>query len=110
MSTRPSLAAASRTVTGKKVASLRREGLLPAVVYGHGTASEPVTVDAHEFDQLRRFRSRKSDLLVHRLAKVGTRNRLARHGLIFQSIASAKRSPAPPAPEPIVRAGAGQRP
>jgi large subunit ribosomal protein L25 len=54
MPDRPRLAAASRTVTGKKVATLRREGMLPAVVYGHGTASEPVTVDAHEFDLLRR--------------------------------------------------------
>ena len=54
MPNRPSLAAASRTVTGKKVARLRNEGLLPAVVYGHGTVSEPVTVDAHEFDLLRR--------------------------------------------------------
>jgi large subunit ribosomal protein L25 len=54
MSDRPSLAAASRTVTGKKVARLRREGHLPAVVYGHGAASEPLTLDAHEFDLLRR--------------------------------------------------------
>jgi len=54
MSARPRLAAASRTVTGKKVATLRRAGQLPAVVYGHGTESEPVTVDAHEFDLLRR--------------------------------------------------------
>jgi large subunit ribosomal protein L25 len=54
MSDRPSLAAASRTVTGKKVARLRREGQLPAVVYGHGAASEPLTLDAHEFDLLRR--------------------------------------------------------
>ncbi len=54
MPDRPRLAAASRTVTGKKVATLRRAGQLPAVVYGHGTDSEPVTVDAHEFDLLRR--------------------------------------------------------
>jgi large subunit ribosomal protein L25 len=54
MSDRPSLAAESRTVTGKKVAGLRRDGRLPAVVFGHGTESEPVTVDAHEFDLLRR--------------------------------------------------------
>jgi len=54
MPDRPRLAAASRTVTGKKVARLRLEGRLPAVVYGHGTASEPVTVDSHEFDLLRR--------------------------------------------------------
>jgi large subunit ribosomal protein L25 len=54
MSDRPRLAAASRTVTGKKVAVLRRGGQLPAVVYGHGTDSEPVSVDSHEFDLLRR--------------------------------------------------------
>jgi large subunit ribosomal protein L25 len=54
MSDRPRLAAASRSVTGKAVAELRRNGQLPAVVYGHGTASEPVTLDAHEFDVLRR--------------------------------------------------------
>jgi large subunit ribosomal protein L25 len=54
MPDRPRLAADSRTVTGKKVAGLRREGRLPAVVYGHGTASESVSVDAHEFDLLNR--------------------------------------------------------
>jgi large subunit ribosomal protein L25 len=54
MSARPSLAAASRSVTGKAVAQLRRQGQLPAVVYGHGTASETLTLDAHDFDQLRR--------------------------------------------------------
>ncbi len=54
MSDRPRLAAVSRTVTGKKVATLRRAGQLPAVVFGHGTDSEAVTVDAHEFDLLRR--------------------------------------------------------
>lgn len=54
MSDRPRLAAASRSVTGKAVARLRREGRLPAVVFGHGTDSEPVTLDAHDFDQLRR--------------------------------------------------------
>jgi large subunit ribosomal protein L25 len=53
-STRPSLAAAHRDVTGKKVSHLRKAGKLPAVVYGHGVASTNVTVDAHEFEQLRR--------------------------------------------------------
>ena len=51
---RLSLAAAPRTVIGKKVATLRRSGQLPAVVYGHGFSSENVTIDAHEFDLLRR--------------------------------------------------------
>lgn len=51
---RPKLAASSRTVTGKKVAYLRRDGKLPAVVYGRGVPSDNVSVDAHAFEQLRR--------------------------------------------------------
>ncbi len=51
---RLSLAAAPRAVVGKKVATLRRNGQLPAVVYGHGFSSENVSIDAHEFDLLRR--------------------------------------------------------
>jgi len=51
---RPTLAAASRTVTGKAVARLRREGRLPGVLFGHGIPSAAVSVDAHEFELLRR--------------------------------------------------------
>src|SRR5215207_6297334 len=53
-SSRLSLAAEPRELTGKKVAVLRRAGRLPAVVYGHGIGSENVSVDAHDFDLLRR--------------------------------------------------------
>jgi large subunit ribosomal protein L25 len=53
-STRPTLAATQRELTGKAVARLRREGWLPAVVFGHGLDSTSVTLDAHDFDQLRR--------------------------------------------------------
>jgi large subunit ribosomal protein L25 len=52
--TRPALAASHRTITGKAVSRLRREGRLPAVVFGHGLESTSVSVDAHEFDLLRR--------------------------------------------------------
>ena len=51
---RATLAAEHRDVTGKKVATLRRAGRLPAVVYGHGVDSDSVSIDAHEFEQLRR--------------------------------------------------------
>ena len=51
---RATLAAEQREITGKKVARLRRAGRLPAVVYGHGVDSDSVSVDAHEFEQLRR--------------------------------------------------------
>ena len=51
---RPTLAAEHREITGKAVSRLRHAGKLPAVVYGHGDDSDNVTVDAHEFEQLRR--------------------------------------------------------
>ncbi|HSO30707.1 MAG TPA: 50S ribosomal protein L25 [Candidatus Sulfomarinibacteraceae bacterium] len=51
---RATLTAASRTVTGKAVMHLRRAGQLPAVVFGHGIDSTNVTIDAHEFELLRR--------------------------------------------------------
>jgi large subunit ribosomal protein L25 len=51
---RPSLLAKSRTETGKHVARLRRAGQLPGVVYGHGVPSSNLSVDAHEFELLRK--------------------------------------------------------
>ena len=51
---RPTLAAEHRDVTGKKVSHLRHAGRLPAVVYGHGEDSANVSVDTHDFEQLRR--------------------------------------------------------
>jgi large subunit ribosomal protein L25 len=51
---RLNLAAEPRELVGKKVATLRRVGRLPAVVYGHGVSSENVSLDAHEFELLRR--------------------------------------------------------
>jgi large subunit ribosomal protein L25 len=51
---RPTLAASHRDVTGKKVAYLRRAGVLPGVVFGRGLESDSVSVDIHEFESLRR--------------------------------------------------------
>jgi large subunit ribosomal protein L25 len=51
---RPTLAAAHREITGKKVAGLRRDGKLPAVVYGHDVPSTNVSIDTHDFETLRR--------------------------------------------------------
>ncbi len=52
--TRPKLAATERRVFGKRVAGLRRSGSLPAVIYGHGVPSQSITIDAHDFEALRR--------------------------------------------------------
>jgi large subunit ribosomal protein L25 len=51
---RPTLAAAARETTGKAVNRLRKDGRLPAVVYGHGVSSSNLSVDTHEFELLRR--------------------------------------------------------
>lgn len=41
------LKATKRTVTGKQVQQLRRQGLLPGVVYGYKMEPTPVSLDAH---------------------------------------------------------------
>lgn len=42
------LTAIRRTVTGKKVGALRREGKLPAVLYGHKFDATPILLDLHQ--------------------------------------------------------------
>ena len=63
MSTRPTLAAEHRTVTGKKVATLRRAGTLPAVIFGGGKASEPIQVSALDWEVLRRGKVTRNSLV-----------------------------------------------
>lgn len=42
-----------RTIVGKQVKKLRREGLLPAVLYGPAVEGvQSITVDTHEFDRV----------------------------------------------------------
>ncbi len=57
---RPQLPAQRRLVSGKDVSRLRREGLVPAVVYGHGEPSESIQVDGRALDQLRRTAGRNA--------------------------------------------------
>ncbi|MGP1674722.1 MAG: 50S ribosomal protein L25 [Candidatus Limnocylindrales bacterium] len=51
---RPTLAAEHREIIGKAVMHMRKQGRLPAVVYGRGEGSTNVSVDAHEFELLRK--------------------------------------------------------
>lgn len=48
------LTATRRTEVGKGVAQLRHSGRVPAVVFGHGLESIPVSLDQHEFEHIRR--------------------------------------------------------
>jgi large subunit ribosomal protein L25 len=53
MAQQASLQVASRTATGKGAArSLRREGKVPAVIYGHGREAEPVTVETSVLNKM----------------------------------------------------------
>jgi large subunit ribosomal protein L25 len=45
------LKAVKRDVVGKKVGALRRQGKLPAVLYGHHIETTPIMVDAYEGSQ-----------------------------------------------------------
>jgi large subunit ribosomal protein L25 len=45
------LKASKRDVVGKKVGALRRQGKLPAVLYGHGIETTPILLDAYEGSQ-----------------------------------------------------------
>lgn len=51
MAERVALQAAPRTVLGKQVKQLRREGKLPANVYGRGLDSVAIELDAREFQR-----------------------------------------------------------
>jgi len=49
-----SLSAKTRTVTGHKVGTLRADGQLPVVLYGHGVDTQSLQVDAKKFAKLYR--------------------------------------------------------
>jgi large subunit ribosomal protein L25 len=42
------LKAEARTVVGKRVGALRRDGVLPAILYGAGISPQPIQLDARE--------------------------------------------------------------
>ncbi|MBI2624404.1 50S ribosomal protein L25 [Candidatus Parcubacteria bacterium] len=48
------LSAAQRTILGKKVRTLRKQGQVPAVVYGHGAPTIALVVDSRELSRVYR--------------------------------------------------------
>ena len=46
------LQAEKRKILGKKIKSLRKQGLIPAILYGHKIKSTPLTINEKEFDQV----------------------------------------------------------
>lgn len=47
-----SLSAKPRTELGRKVSRLRKAGFLPAVLYGEGVASQPISILSKEFEKV----------------------------------------------------------
>lgn len=52
VSVKPALAAQKRDITGKKVGSLRRDGLIPAVIYGKNIDSINISLNTKEFNKI----------------------------------------------------------
>ncbi len=46
------LKAQSRNLTGKKVRTLRQDGIIPAVIYGHNFPAQNIQVTKHEFEKV----------------------------------------------------------
>ncbi len=66
------ISAQKRTALGRKVKGLRKEGLLPAVVYGKGLTTEPISIKEGEF--LKVWRSAGESSLVELNVEGGKRN------------------------------------
>jgi large subunit ribosomal protein L25 len=86
MATRIQLQAERREMLGKKVRRLRREGKLPATVYGHQVDPQSIQVDAHEFRNV--FRQSGSTSLIDLVIDTQP----ARPVLIRQTTVDAKRN------------------
>lgn len=71
------LEAQPRSIVGRQVKQLRREGLVPVVIYGKHQAPENIQVDAFTFDRLLGSGA-ASQLLEVTIEGVGTRNVLIR--------------------------------
>jgi large subunit ribosomal protein L25 len=71
------LEAQPRTIVGRQVKQLRRQGMVPVVIYGKHQEPENIQVDAFTFDRLLGGGA-ASQLLEVNIAGVGTRNVLIR--------------------------------
>lgn len=78
MAERTALDVAPRTIFGKASKRLRREGIVPANIYGHKKESTPIQVDALAFDHLRRQHGLSQIISLH-LTNSAAENVLVRH-------------------------------
>ena len=67
-----------RTAMGKASSRLRRQGLLPANIYGHKETPIPIQIDAMTFDRLRREHGTRN-IITLRFADAPTQTALVKH-------------------------------
>jgi len=67
-----------RTATGHAVKKLRREGIVPANVYGHKETPTPIQIDAMTFDRLRRGHGTRN-IITLRFADAPAQTALVKH-------------------------------
>jgi large subunit ribosomal protein L25 len=68
-----------REVMGKAVKRLRKEGIIPANIFGHNEASMAIQIDAGAFERLRRSHSSRSVLTLRISGTMSTQTALIRH-------------------------------
>ena len=73
------LAVTPRTIVGKATKRLRRAGVIPANIYGHGEASIAVQVDTRAFYRLRREHGLRNIVSLRLPGKKGMQTVLVRH-------------------------------
>ncbi len=78
MAQQTELKVAPRKLVGKATKQLRRQGLIPANIYGHKEDSVPIQVDAHEFEVLHRQHELRN-ILSLKLPDTGAQTVLVRH-------------------------------
>ncbi len=73
------LAVTPRTIVGKATKRLRRAGVIPANIYGHGEASIAVQVDTRAFNHLRREHGLRNIVSLRLPGNKGMQTVLVRH-------------------------------
>lgn len=68
-----------REVMGKAVKRLRKEGIIPANIFGHNEASMAIQIDAGAFERLRRSHGSRSVLTLRMSGTKSTQTALIRH-------------------------------
>lgn len=80
----PEISAKQRDTLGKRVGALRRQGFLPAVLYGEGVGSTPLSVSAKDFEKALK-EAGESSLVILKVedGKPGSRENLSLPGKTY---------------------------